>query len=72
MVEEALELGQEILDMIEEMDDDTKDRGCDFFVSVEEKVTDMLNTIEENDRCSDGQMTALENMRDGVARWIRD
>lgn len=71
--DDAIELCDEILGMIEDdIDEEAYDRGFDFFSSVEEKVESMKIWIEENDKVTPKMVKALEGMRDGVARWIKD
>lgn len=72
-VNEALELGQKILDMIEDdvSEEAIENADPDFFSNVEEKTKGIMQTIEERQRVSDGQANALQNMHDGVAKWIR-
>ena len=67
-VKEALALVEEIESLVEEL----PDAGEEFGESVLEKASDIAATIEANDRVTDGQMTALENMLDGVQRWFHD
>lgn len=70
---EAIELCDEILDMIEDdIDEKAYDRGFDFFSSVQEKVKSMKIWIEENDKVTPKMVRSLEGMRDGVAKWIKD
>jgi len=52
--------------MVEEL----QDRAFDFGASVEEKVYDIAEWIEENEHVTDAQLNALENMHGGVARWL--
>ena len=65
--EEALELCEEIQDLLEEL----PDRAEDFGQSIGEKVSDMTQWIEENERVTPRQVNALENMRSGCEKWIR-
>jgi hypothetical protein len=62
----ALERCCEITRMVEEL----QDRAFDFGASVEEKVYDIAEWIEENEHVTDAQLNALENMHGGVARWL--
>jgi hypothetical protein len=64
--EEALDLGHSILDDLEEL----PERAEDFAASVEEKVRDILATIELGQHCTPGQWQALENLAAGVRRWL--
>lgn len=65
--DEAMELCDEILDLIDEL----PDRAQDFAESVGEKVRSIRETVEQRGMATDGQLTALENMKAGVERWFR-
>jgi hypothetical protein len=65
--EEADQLCDEILEMIDEI----PERGENFGASVMAKVEDIQKTIKETERVTSGQLTALENMKEGVQKWIR-
>jgi len=65
--EEALELGQEILDALE----DLPDAAEDFASSVQEKVEGIMAWINENQHVTENQSAALENMMAGVEKWQR-
>jgi len=69
-VTEAMEVVDEINDLIEEYDGDSDD-ARDFFDSVLEKADGILQTIENRGRVTDNQAAALENMLGGVRKWIR-
>lgn len=64
---EALEL----CDEIESLADQVPERGEDFARSVLDRMSDIRATIEERNTATSGQIQALENMRDGLSRWIR-
>ena len=71
--DEAITLCNEILDMIDsEVPDFAWDRAASFFESVRDKVSSMLETIETMDDPTIRQTNALENMREGVAKWLDD
>lgn len=71
--DDAIELCDEILGMIEEdIDEKAYDRGFDFFSSVEEKTKSMKIWIEENEKVTPKMVASLERMRDAVAKWIKD
>jgi hypothetical protein len=65
--EEALAL----CDEIESLAGDVPEAGETFAGSVCERTADIRATIERTGRVSPGQLSALENMRDGLSRWIR-
>lgn len=65
-LQEAIEL----CDEIESLADEVPEAGEDFATSVSERTAGIRETIEENNYATPGQLSALENMRDGLARWI--
>jgi hypothetical protein len=65
-VDTALDLGEELLDLCEEL----PERADDFRASVEEKAHSILDAIEQFDRCSKAQYQALQNMLSGVKKWL--
>lgn len=65
-VDEAMELVDEIVALA----DDVPDRGADFAESVREKSLSIGETIERTDRVTEAQAEALENMRNGLLRWM--
>jgi len=65
--EEAMELADDILSDL----DDIPERGEEFADSVREKVESMRIWIEENEKVTPLMIVALENMRQGVDRWLR-
>ena len=67
-VETACELIEEIESVAEDMPEEAEDFGQ----SVLETVADITKYIEDNDRVTKKQITALENMLDGLRQWIRD
>ena len=65
-IEEAIALAKSILEDIEELPEVAED----FAASVGEKAASIIEWIEEHDHVTDGQIMALENMRDGIDRWL--
>lgn len=65
-VSEALDIADECMSMI----DDLPTRGQEFGESVCERVRGIVETIEESGRVTEKQREALENMRDGLSRWM--
>ena len=59
-------------DEIELLAGDLPEDGEDFGMSVTEKTADIAANIETHNRVTDGQLTALENMLDGLQRWFHD
>lgn len=70
----------EALDVIAEMERTIEDdisgeayrRGEDFFESVMEKAKSIGATITRTGRCSDAQRGALDNMHEGIKKWVHD
>lgn len=65
--DEAYELVKEINDL----SDDLPEEAEEFGSSVCEKANAIQVTIEENERVTSGQLTALKNMKRGMEKWIR-
>jgi len=66
-VDQAMATGNDILKSIPEVPEE----GQDFAYSVEEKVLGIMEWITENKRVTELQEIALENMSNGIAKWIR-
>lgn len=66
-IDEALSL----IDDIQAMADDVPERGADFAESVRDKAASIGESIERDGRVTANQIHALENMRDGLERWLR-
>ncbi len=70
--EDALELADEIIEMIEDdLPGDAYVKAGDFFDSVLEKTKDIRETVECAEDVTLAQTEALENMHAGVKRWMR-
>ena len=71
--DEAVELCDEILELCDDVDTQVIDNDTwgEFSASVREKVGSIKEWVEENDHCTGKQGDALENMRDGVSKWVR-
>ena len=52
--------------------DDLPMEGMEFGESVAEKVSGISETIERTRRVTDAQARALDNMEDGVDRWLEN
>jgi len=50
---------------------DLPDAADDFAVSVGDKLASIQDWIEKNDTVTDNQLSAIENMREGIQKWIR-
>ena len=66
--EAFVESAQEALDAAE----DIPRSGVHFRDSVQQKIEDMKDWAEENERVTEVMWTALENMRNGIERWLPD
>jgi len=62
----------EIIDEMEELASEVPDAGQDFAADVLEKAKSIGRTVERARSVTAAQWDALNNMRDGLARWIRD
>lgn len=71
-VDEALDIVREIVDAIDAIDKKVRDDNDDFFDSIEKKNKDIGETIDRTRKCSERQLMALRNMRDGVLKWHRE
>lgn len=67
-----VETAWELIEEIESVAEDLPEEAEDFGQSVLETVADITKYIEDNDRVTKKQITALENMLDGLRQWIRD
>lgn len=64
--EEAIEQCDNILELIEEL----PDRAEDFGDSIRTKVESMREWIVEHDHVTEAQQQSLDNMENGVLRWL--
>ncbi len=69
-IERAMTLVRDIAEMI---DNDVPDlkyaKNTEYFENVTEKSKAIGETISRSQRVTDGQLTALENMLEGVRKW---
>lgn len=70
--DDAYEEAIGLCDEIESLADDVPSAGENFASSVCEKTAEIRQSIAASGRATPNQIRALENMRDGLARWIRD
>lgn len=72
--EKHLETCDEIQELIERAFErtDLGEDGESFLGSVAETLTDLRMDIAEKKRATPKQVVALDGMRDGVAKWIKD
>lgn len=64
------EYAYEVCDEIESLADDVPERAEDFAESVCETSAGIRETIEQRDSVTEKQITALENIRDGLRKWV--
>lgn len=71
--DEADELCDEIIDMIEEdLPEGAYDKAPDFFEGVLEKTRSMQRSIQDRHSVTQPMVNALENMKEKVGNWFRD
>lgn len=63
---DALDIADEILENIDQL----PSRAEGFAESVEEKAQGIRDDIEKRNRVTGSQLTALENMLEGVRSWL--
>lgn len=69
--QEALETADEIIEMIDDISEDS-DRGQEFASSIDEKTRNIRAWIQEHEHTTDKQVNALENMHRGAENWLQD
>lgn len=67
-VETATDLIEQIEFLVEDLPEDAEDFG----MSVSETASDIAKYIDEHNSVTKKQIIALENMLDGLQRWIHD
>ena len=65
---EAIDLGKEILKLIDEL----PEQATDFAASVEEKTNSICSWVHNNNHATDKQIAALEGMLGGCEKWVND
>jgi len=65
--QEAVGIGEDILRDLPEL----PDAAADFAESVQARVADQIEWIQENRRVTDKMLTSLERTAKGVARWLK-
>jgi hypothetical protein len=70
--EEADEMCDDICETIDDMDEDTLDRGDEFFENVRERVVGIQETITRSQHVTERQESSLRNMLRGVRKWVHD
>ena len=71
-VREALDTVHGITDAIERVEEHTRDKHTNYFDSVDRRARGIAETIERTNRVTDAQRTALDNMLEGVRKWIHE
>lgn len=61
-----------VVEEIEGLASDIPDDGQDFAESILQKSQDIGKNIEMHNRVTDGQISALENMLNGLRCWFHD
>ena len=61
-----------LIDEIESMAGDICENGQEFAESVLERTKSIRESIEKAGRATEGQITALENMAEGLRAWFHD
>jgi hypothetical protein len=71
-VREALGVVEDIKYTVEKVDEHVREEREDFFGSVVKKAKAIGATIEKTNRVTAGQREALDNMLEGVRKWVHD
>lgn len=66
----SLKLAQELIEDIRELAGDMPDRGLEFAESVVARTDGIAETIDTNASVTAAQITALQNMANGLRAWI--
>ena len=66
---EAEELVDDINELTEALDCSDNETAIDFAQSVQGKAEDILASIMAVNHATDGQLTALRNMKEGLQKW---
>lgn len=69
-LEEYLEKCEWITDMVAQIEEYKYYRATDFFDGISEKAAEMHGTISKSRRLSDKQRVAIDNMEEGLAKWL--
>jgi len=71
-IDEDVETAEDLIEQITSLAEELPEDAEDFAMSVLDAASDISKYIDENSRVTKKQITALENMLDGLQRWIRD
>ena len=69
--DDSVQQAEEIIEEINELVEQVPSRASDFAESVQERAHDIGESVREAGRATPNQLNALENMADGLRRWIR-
>jgi len=67
---ELWETARDECDEVIELCDELPERAEEFADSVREKLESIKEWIEANEAVTGNQLSAIENMHDGVSRWL--
>ncbi len=70
--QDFLNKASEIIELLEDLPEDTYAKGSEFFDSVREKIDSMSNSVEQGLPVTQRMQIAMENMEAGVRKWARD
>lgn len=70
--DDDVETATDLIEQIESIVEDLPEEAEDFGMSVAETASDISKYIDERGTVTKKQLTALENMLDGLQRWIHD
>jgi Fe-S cluster assembly scaffold protein SufB len=70
--DEDVKTANDLIEQIESIVEELPEEAEDFGMSVSETASDIAEHIEKRGRVTKKQITALENMLDGLQRWTRD
>lgn len=67
---DAIKLCEEVSEKLTDASDHIWDKAGEFFESVEEFIGDVSETITKTQRVSKRQLEAIQNMSNGVDKWL--
>lgn len=70
--QEASESIDELVEMIDELPEETIDKAPEFFEDVRSNAVSMQETLNRTGRCSDKQARAIRNWTSSVEKWNHD
>lgn len=66
----AVAVADEIAQTVDDLPDRAKLKAADYFESVAERAEAIADTIRSRGRVTDAQAAALDNMLEGVRKWV--